>query len=448
MSNDRHIAVVGGGITGLAAAHALVGRGAPVTLFEAADRLGGVIRTSPFADHPAIDEGADAFLARVPWGVELAAGRLARRRADVARHRQGGGVVGRLARHPRRLAARSPDRKSSAWPARRCCRCAASCGPPPSRCAHAATRHRTRSASTCARGSATKCTSGSSIHSSAASMRPTPTISAWRPSLSWPSCRRSRAACCLSSRRHPAAPAGPVFYAPTGGMSDLVESVGAAIVAGGGEIRRGVAVSELAVDGDTVARRRGVVRRRRARLPGTCSGRAPCRAQLGCRRNHFRGPHGGSGDPDDGATAGQLAGSPAASLRLPRPEAPAAAGDRRVVRIAEVGALGRRRPRRAQGVARSRRSAGAAPHRRRAARRGTDRARLPTSGSMPSHWQFESVAGRTPSPSTAPTMARPSHPRNGPCLPGSSWPVPAITALASPRASGQGNWRRRCCLSG
>ena len=31
-----------------------------------------MIRTSPFAGHPAIDEGADAFLARVPWAVDLA----------------------------------------------------------------------------------------------------------------------------------------------------------------------------------------------------------------------------------------------------------------------------------------------------------------------------------------------------------------------------------------
>ena len=51
------------------------GRSAPgrsVTLFEAGDRLGGKIRTTPFAGHPAVDEGADAFLARVPWAVELA----------------------------------------------------------------------------------------------------------------------------------------------------------------------------------------------------------------------------------------------------------------------------------------------------------------------------------------------------------------------------------------
>ena len=68
----RSIAVVGGGITGLAAAHAAMGAGASVTLFEAADRLGGLIRTTPFAGHPGIDEGADAFLARVPWATDLA----------------------------------------------------------------------------------------------------------------------------------------------------------------------------------------------------------------------------------------------------------------------------------------------------------------------------------------------------------------------------------------
>ena len=76
----RRIAVVGGGITGLAAARALLAQPQAhlrpqrhdVVLFEASTRIGGKILTSPFAGHAAIDEGADAFLARLPWGSELA----------------------------------------------------------------------------------------------------------------------------------------------------------------------------------------------------------------------------------------------------------------------------------------------------------------------------------------------------------------------------------------
>ncbi len=55
MRNDAHIAVVGGGIAGLAAAHAAIEGGARVTVYEAGNRLGGVILTSPFAGHAAID---------------------------------------------------------------------------------------------------------------------------------------------------------------------------------------------------------------------------------------------------------------------------------------------------------------------------------------------------------------------------------------------------------
>jgi protoporphyrinogen/coproporphyrinogen III oxidase len=65
------VAVVGGGIAGLAAAHELVQLGEEVVLLEASDRLGGKIRTTPFAGR-LLDEGPDAFLARVPWAVELA----------------------------------------------------------------------------------------------------------------------------------------------------------------------------------------------------------------------------------------------------------------------------------------------------------------------------------------------------------------------------------------
>ena len=64
--------VVGGGIAGLAAAWELsASEGVHVTVHEASDRWGGKVHTTPFAGHP-VDEGADAFLLRVPWALELA----------------------------------------------------------------------------------------------------------------------------------------------------------------------------------------------------------------------------------------------------------------------------------------------------------------------------------------------------------------------------------------
>lgn len=76
-SAQQRVAVVGGGIAGLAAAHALVAphaRGAQpaVVVFESDNRVGGKLHSTPFAGHPAIDEGADAFLARIPWATDLA----------------------------------------------------------------------------------------------------------------------------------------------------------------------------------------------------------------------------------------------------------------------------------------------------------------------------------------------------------------------------------------
>ena len=65
-------AVVGGGITGLAAAYELLAHApdADIVVFEATDRLGGKVMTTEFAGR-SIDGAADAFLARVPWGLEL-----------------------------------------------------------------------------------------------------------------------------------------------------------------------------------------------------------------------------------------------------------------------------------------------------------------------------------------------------------------------------------------
>lgn len=67
------VAVVGGGITALAAVVELAeSPGVDVTLFDAAPHLGGLIATSPFAGLGHVDEASDAFLARVPDAVAFA----------------------------------------------------------------------------------------------------------------------------------------------------------------------------------------------------------------------------------------------------------------------------------------------------------------------------------------------------------------------------------------
>lgn len=67
-------AVVGAGIAGLSAAWELEQAGHDVVVFEAADRPGGKLQQSPVpgVDFP-VDEGADAFLARVPDALDLCA---------------------------------------------------------------------------------------------------------------------------------------------------------------------------------------------------------------------------------------------------------------------------------------------------------------------------------------------------------------------------------------
>lgn len=67
------VAVVGGGISGLAAAWELsADPHLDVTVLEASDRPGGKIHTSAFAGRM-VDEGADAFLRRVPDALTLCA---------------------------------------------------------------------------------------------------------------------------------------------------------------------------------------------------------------------------------------------------------------------------------------------------------------------------------------------------------------------------------------
>lgn len=64
------IAIIGGGITGLAAAYELAVRRIPFQLFEASPRLGGIIRTE-HVDGFTIEAGPDSILAQKPAALAL-----------------------------------------------------------------------------------------------------------------------------------------------------------------------------------------------------------------------------------------------------------------------------------------------------------------------------------------------------------------------------------------
>lgn len=75
MTQPGRVAIVGGGVSGLTTALTLLTESTTpidVTVFEAHSTTGGLIRTTPFAGLDAVDEGADAFLVRVPWAHQLA----------------------------------------------------------------------------------------------------------------------------------------------------------------------------------------------------------------------------------------------------------------------------------------------------------------------------------------------------------------------------------------
>src|SRR3954469_11201745 len=69
MDGVYDVVIVGGGIAGLAAAHALADQPS-VLLLEAARDVGGKLRSSPFGDL-VVDEGAEQVLVRVPEAVDL-----------------------------------------------------------------------------------------------------------------------------------------------------------------------------------------------------------------------------------------------------------------------------------------------------------------------------------------------------------------------------------------
>src|SRR3954463_412895 len=71
-SRSTRIAVIGGGISGLAATHHLyeLAPKASVILFEASGRLGGVLQTER-RDGWLIERSADMFTTREPWAMDL-----------------------------------------------------------------------------------------------------------------------------------------------------------------------------------------------------------------------------------------------------------------------------------------------------------------------------------------------------------------------------------------
>jgi protoporphyrinogen/coproporphyrinogen III oxidase len=74
-SQPPHVVVVGAGISGLAAAHTLLASRGPdrpieVTVLEASDRPGGKLLTVDLDGMP-IEAGADSFVVRKPWAVDL-----------------------------------------------------------------------------------------------------------------------------------------------------------------------------------------------------------------------------------------------------------------------------------------------------------------------------------------------------------------------------------------
>ncbi len=68
---NSHVVIIGGGISGLAAAHRLSDQQVQVTLLEASHRLGGTIQTEQ-RDGFLLERGPDSFISEKPHAVELA----------------------------------------------------------------------------------------------------------------------------------------------------------------------------------------------------------------------------------------------------------------------------------------------------------------------------------------------------------------------------------------
>ena len=68
---SRRIAIAGGGISGLATAYQLACEGVEFVLFEASERLGGIVETVHRQGF-VIECGPDSWVTEKPWARELA----------------------------------------------------------------------------------------------------------------------------------------------------------------------------------------------------------------------------------------------------------------------------------------------------------------------------------------------------------------------------------------
>jgi len=246
----RRVAVVGGGIAGLAAAHAAAKAGAEVTLYERDERMGGKLLTTPFAGHPGIDEGPDAFLARLPWGTELAREvglgdtlvSPAAGSAAVWWQQLHGIPQGLLLGMPTDVMALARSRLIS-WPGK-------------VRAATEPFRRRTSTAPD-SLGGYVRSRFGKEVHLRLVDPLVGSIYAADTDHFSLAAVPQiadlaARHRSVLMAGRHTPAPAhsaGPVFYAPAGGMGRLASSTAEAAVALGAALRQGTTVTEVCPDG-------------------------------------------------------------------------------------------------------------------------------------------------------------------------------------------------------
>jgi oxygen-dependent protoporphyrinogen oxidase len=251
-AQPAHVIVVGGGITGVAAAHTLLSSAESgtvrVTVLEAQSRLGGKIRTTPFAGR-AIDEGADAFLTRVPWATEFA--QAVGLGDDLVSPTTGKAAVwwNGLQPIPEGLVLGMPTdvmrlarSRLLSWPGK-------------VRAATEVFRPRT-STDDDSIGAFVRTRFGDQVHERLVDPLIGSIYAADTDRFSLHAvpqladlAGRSRSVL-LAARHRPPAPAGPIFAAPRSGMGDLVEQAGLAITELGGTIKLGMPCQTLERDGD------------------------------------------------------------------------------------------------------------------------------------------------------------------------------------------------------